>query len=883
MKISAIHICHILNHGLKALAVSLMLTVSSSELLAQSDTCFVSIDITQRDAFALTNGSKGELKIENGKQVLVTPCPIVKIVNKSTGVAIDKNDGRFRVLTFNPGAATTYDYGRKSPNDGTLVFKSVTATNMRAFIYFLLPNREANIAFRLENIAETERVLVTRPATEDAPVVAENNENVAPADKKPVDANDLQRKPAEKAPTEVKEAVPAQPTDGGQSSSWWPWIITLLAVAGAAGYAYYLRRKEEKALWADPIGGGDENIVPMEQRVMVKQVRDLQQRLQASISSDRDHTLRLEHSEKDRKEALRRATKAEEDFKIRADKAEEDFKTRASEAEKEFNKRAEQAEKSAEERAYSAEQQARSRVAAAEQKSEQEIEKAQQQAALAIANAEAKASREIREAQQQAEAQVNQALEDKVKGIEDAREEAYQRATREYNEHVEAIQKDATTRITAAETEAANRINAAETEAASRINAAETNATNRINAAESRAKEITETAEQVANEALATKQAAIDEACQPLFDRIGVLEEEKSRLEKVHAETIASNERTLAATQKNSEEAMAQLKAKMEAAVAQEIAEKNKAIAEAKNEKDTLVAQTIAEKESVVAQALAEKEAVVAQALAEKNEAVEQARNSSQAVIDQAITEKETAIAQAQQEKENELARIVAEKDATITLYRNSLREEHLNERNKFVAQIKGQLDRVSEQMSLLREALENNISDNNYSNTTMHMARKEADFERWFEKSILEAGEDGPETVADVRQMMQEQILQLLSGNYSWLTELIRFKAYAGISADFQREFKRASVSVEAIRKAHTAMEAILGTLGISIIVPQLFAEEFNGELHRNCNAPIVNSFYPKGFDERRQQNRGIICDVLRVGIELDGQSIQMPEVSTF
>ena len=72
-----------------------------------------------------------------------------------------------------------------------------------------------------------------------------------------------------------------------------------------------------------------------------------------------------------------------------------------------------------------------------------------------------------------------------------------------------------------------------------------------------------------------------------------------------------------------------------------------------------------------------------------------------------------------------------------------------------------------------------------------------------------------------------------------------------------------------------------MLGRYGISLIIPNLFVDDFERDNFKLNNAPLINAFYPQGFREQEEAKRGVIYDMIRPGYAIGGQVQKVPEVS--
>lgn len=368
------------------------------------------------------------------------------------------------------------------------------------------------------------------------------------------------------------------------------------------------------------------------------------------------------------------------------------------------------------------------------------------------------------------------------------------------------------------------------------------------------------------------------------------LEEDMTRLKEDYEQklsnTIGEYESKLAATI-----------AEKNAAVATVNAEKTEAIEKAENEKNQLVSQALAEKAAAINQAETEKSNAIAKAEAEKTTAIAQAeaeKNSAIAKAEENLTE---AIAKAEAEKTAVISAAETEKISAINAAQDKAAREIANEQEKtrtamqlvveasrnYIAELQISLDKVCEQIGLLQTEVSEAHVENNYSNVVSHMSMKVSQFQQWFLKEIVEGQENHQWSNAEVGKLVNEQVIPVLTNNYSWLSELVRFYSYASINRLFMNEFRKSGIPVEFIKSAYAETCTLLGKLGITLLVPNLYTDEFDKEIHKLNNAPLINSYYPHGFIEFKPENRGLIYDLLRPGYAFNSEVKQLPEVCVF
>ena len=131
------------------------------------DTCVVALRIDNKTApFEIKTDKNGQssgflAKGMNGDIYLYTNRPFIKIVNESGSEMRNKNTGEFRVITFENGSATTFDYSNKT-DDHKWAFIEKKVKNFQNQIYFGKDIHETTFSFMLENNPNYRRVFKTR-------------------------------------------------------------------------------------------------------------------------------------------------------------------------------------------------------------------------------------------------------------------------------------------------------------------------------------------------------------------------------------------------------------------------------------------------------------------------------------------------------------------------------------------------------------------------------------------------------------------------------------------------------------------------------------------------------------------------------------------------
>jgi len=180
-----------------------------------------------------------------------------------------------------------------------------------------------------------------------------------------------------------------------------------------------------------------------------------------------------------------------------------------------------------------------------------------------------------------------------------------------------------------------------------------------------------------------------------------------------------------------------------------------------------------------------------------------------------------------------------------------------------------------------MKEGVEAFNADNNYHNTTMHIAQKFDNFMNWFNRNIVKGEAPESQNVDGLYNLMQTSFRRDLENTYSWISELLRISSYSAVSPLFINEFKRSGIPIDSLKIATSETVALLGRYGIALIMPHLFVDDFERDNFKLNNAPLINAFYPQGFNEQEVAKRGVIYDMIRAGYAIGGQVQKVPEVS--
>ncbi len=489
----------------------------------------------------------------------------------------------------------------------------------------------------------------------------------------------------------------------------------------------------------------------------------------------------------------------------------------------------------------------------------------------------------------------------------------------------ESLLQKAAADLAAAVQKAAADLASAKQQASEELKIVQQKASNDVNAAHRMAEEAIAAAKQkVTREVAATKQQAEQElaaykqkadaelaqtrqnASQALAEARRKSDEEIASIRKDSHEAIAaaqsrSEEEVAAAQRKSNEEvAAAQRKSNEEVAVAQRKLNAAVAAAQQKASDEVAEAQRVADEAIVSIQQKANADiAALRQQLAEAKNALEQksveVENTIAAKTAELNAQTEEKIAELEAQSQEKIANAVAaaeqkakaSMDQAATLVAaakedvQNLQGQLLQPLNILRDGLQSSLALIQEHVVLMKEGVEAYNADNNYHNTTMHMAQKFTSFMNWFDRNILQCEAEESREVDGLYNLMQETFRRDLENTYSWIAELLRVSAYSSISPLFLNEIKRSGIPVDSLKIATSETISLLGRYGISLILPNLFVDDFERDNFKLNNAPLINSFYPQGFKEQMMAKRGVIYDMIRAGYAIGGQVQRVPEVS--
>lgn len=917
----------------KTLLAAAMLFCSSLQTWA-SDTCFVSLHVEDKvTPFSIPTEAGGSASGMiayglNGDIYLYTNKPFVKVINRSSDNMRNKNTGEYRVLLFDRGLSTVYDFVRQK-GGGNPVFSEKKVNNFQNSIYFGGELQESHLWFQLEEnkkyrrhltvrrmdgeFGGIEKVLLTvaRDGKSDTLVtyVGERADSLVlyPGEAvtkvsitrysngtlRQIAYNDVAlpgsysfRNSDTIAVTDLMAARNATLTtsdsiapltapgvlaleygfmegDGNaqverkiidlkvgvlpaeEASSAWIWWLLVLLVLGGVGFYYYRRYQMKKAGIIPETDA--EKVVRLQKEVSVhettiKGLRDTE----ANLLSDKD---KLQQEVQNLNHALQ-VSKNE---------------TREKEAESNgYHEQLQKLQHHTDEVQANLDE-AKRQIAVYESGEEQkEIKRLNE----FIAQLKSQHKQELADAESQKQTELAAQLKQNEDRMNDTVYECNTRITAAMSDKENAVaaavaEKEATEKkLTEEKNEAIARLTAEMEEAVARLTSEKEEAVATL----TNDRDIQVAA---ANEA---KTAAVSAA-------------NKDRDTKVAA-ALAEKEETINRLLIEKDDAINAAISEKEQAIGIALTEKEEAIAAALADRDAKVAAALADRDAQVAAAINEKESAIAEALAEKTIAVNTANEEKEAAIAAANAERDRAVLAAETEKENTLQAMALQQTEQLTAERAKTEAAEATIRRasaEFIQNIQRSVDAIVMQINTMQQEVADSRFENNYTNVISHLSQKVLDFERWFKREVVEGQNDHTWSVEEVRTMLQNQLIPLLSNNYTWVSEMVRFTAYCGISRQFKDQFRRSGVPTDYLRNAYAETVTLFGRMGITLLVPSLFADDFNPDCHKLNNAPLINSFFPHTFMEYKPESKGMVYDVLRPGYSLEGEIKQLPEVCVY
>ena len=872
-----------------------------STAAAEVDTCYVGVCIDNpAEPFRMLPDTRGRqlgnvTPGKDGKSVLTTPCPYIKVINVSGENARDKNTHVYRLITYNKGEATTYDYKRQGAGLPR-IFAPVKVKNMTNMIYFRVDSAKvANLYFRLEGMESTQRNLQVRYEPGTAVPTAETPTTVTPASEtpSPVVTDDGQTADAN-AGVQSSVSTSPIPSDGSSSGvvsklKMFLLVLLLLSIIVAAGwYALKLSRKRkmleardsilntrdvkvaekkaakpaEKKVTAPPADKkADQKKVPapvekapeapaekvVEKIVEVPVEKVVEKIVEVPVEKVVEKIVEVPVEKVVEKIVEVPVEKVVEKIvEVPVEKVVE--KIVEVPVEKVVEKIVEvPVEKTVEvpvEKTVTVDpnpeiQRQVDSLRTILQQKQVEI----QEKDIQITEARRIGNAALDEAKRYAEQQIRQAIEE-----EKAASAAELAALRQQSDETLAVAQQRNEELR-------QQLESAQSESKASLSDAE--------------KQIIAIEQQLA----AVKQTA---------------EQRLAEAEQQVASAKASADQRVSAAKAEAEQqvAAAQSAAEQQIAVVKQAAEQQIATIQSTADQQVLAAKTSADQRVAAAEEAAKAEAQqqVAAVRQTAEQQVAEAQDAAQQQIEAAEAEArqqaETAIAEAEQRAHAAVEAATAEAEAA------KAKSRELSDQLQLPLQIsrnglQASLLLIEEHVMLMREGVESFNADNNYHNTTMHLAQKFTSFTNWFDRNILQGEAPESHEVEAMYRYVQDNLRRELENNYSWIVELLRLSAYSAIAPIFLSEIKRTGIPVDSLKVAASETISLLGRYGITLILPNLFVDDFDRDNFKLNNAPLINSFYPQGFNEQQFAKRGVIYDMIRPGYAIGGQVQKVPEVS--
>ena len=865
---------------------------------ATSDTCFVAICIDSADKPYTVESANGLLKTEGTSNVLYTTSPIIKIVNKSTNNA-KSPEGNYAMIKFDKGKATVYDYSTKGGDGKKKTFQPVSANNFTNFIYFRLDGvKNTTLTFRLPSNKDYSKAgpLQVRIADGTAPADVREKFSIAAASgssEEVVEGEGSENQGSEVAPTQKpkKNAMDERSTwiDTLQSI-----LTALIAFAIAAIICYYLYNRLKKKPGKEK--GPQEAAKPV-----TPQPKKSEKTVEKKVDQPRkDNFVKAEPAKK--QEAEKPAAKQETNVAAVAPQIKIVEKIVKVPVEKIVEKRVEvPVEKIVEKRVEVpvekiVEKIVEKRVEVPVEKIVEKIVKVEVPVEKIVEKPVPMVNLSDKEANAEIQRQV-----DSLRTILQQKQQELAAKQQEVNN----AKQIANAAIVEAQKNAAKQLEAATAELQKKAAAEIVAAKQETEALRLKSNVEMDKLKKSASEGLAAAKTENDSLRKKIADDLAAFNSEKeSLLQKAAAELAAAVQKAandLAnAKQQHSDELNAvRLKSNTDLNAAKQDAQQ--AIAAAQQSAQQAVAAAQQNAQQAVAAAQRKSDAAIAAAQQKySDEVAEVQRNADQEIA--AIRHKaDTEVATLRQklaDVQNELAQKSVEVENTVALKTAELEIEaeqkiatavaaaHLESQLQLSLQIQrdglqSSLGLIEEHIQLMKEGVEAFNADNNYHNTTMHIAQKFDSFMNWFNRNIVNNEAEESRNVDGLYNLMQTTFRRDLENTYSWISELLRISSYSAISPLFLNEFKRSGIPVDSLKIAASETVALMGRYGISLIMPHLFVDDFERDNFKLNNAPLINSFYPKDFKEQEEAKRGVIYDMIRPGYAIGGQVQKVPEVS--
>ena len=903
---------------------------------ATSDTCFVAICIDSAEKPYTVESANGLLKNEGTGLVLYTTSPIIKIVNKSTNNA-KSPEGNYAMIRFDKGKATAYDYSTKGGDGKKKIFQPVKANNFTNFIYFRLDGvKNATLTFRLPSNKDYSKAgpLQVRIADGTSPADVRDKFGIA------ADSGTSEEVEGEGSENQGSEVAPAEKTKKNAMDERSTWVDTLqsiltalIAFAIAAIICYYLYKEYKKK---PKEKGPQEAAKPM----ITPQPKKGEKIAEKKVDQPRkDNFVKAEPAKK--QEAEKPAAKQETNVasvapqikivekivKVPVEKIVE--KRVEVPVEKIVEKRVEVpvekvvekivekrvevpvekvVEKVVEKRVEVPVEKIVEKIVKVEVPVEKIVEKPVPVVNLSDKEANAEIQRqvdslrtilqqkqqelatkqqEVNNAKQIANAAIVEAQKNAAKQLEAATAELQKKAAAEIvaaKQETEALRLKSNVEMDKLKKSASEGLAAAKTENDSlRKKIADDLAafnSEKESLLQKAAAELASAVQKAANDLANAKQQHSDELNAVRLKSNTDLNAAKQDAQQAIAAAQQSAQQAVAAAQQNAQQAVAAAQRKSDAAIAAAQQKYSDEVAEVQRNADQEIA-AIRHKADTEVATLRQKLADVQNELAQKSVEVENTVALKTAELE---IEAEQKIATAVAAAESKAQESMDEAAAKVAAANEKM--EHLESQLQLPLQIQrdglqSSLGLIEEHIQLMKEGVEAFNADNNYHNTTMHIAQKFDSFMNWFNRNIVNNEAEESRNVDGLYNLMQTTFRRDLENTYSWISELLRISSYSAISPLFLNEFKRSGIPVDSLKIAASETVALMGRYGISLIMPHLFVDDFERDNFKLNNAPLINSFYPKDFKEQEEAKRGVIYDMIRPGYAIGGQVQKVPEVS--
>ena len=868
---------------------------------ATSDTCFVAICIDSADKPYTVESANGLLKTEGTSNVLYTTSPIIKIVNKSTNNA-KSPEGNYAMIKFDKGKATVYDYSTKGGDGKKKIFQPVKANNFTNFIYFRLDGvKNTTLTFRLPSNKDYSKAgpLQVRIADGTAPADVREKFGIAAASgtsEEVVEGEGSENQGSEVAPTQKpkKNAMDERSTwiDTLQSI-----LTALIAFAIAAIICYYLYNRLKKKPGKEK--GPQEAAKPV-----TPQPKKSEKTVEKKVDQPRkDNFVKAEPAKK--QEAEKPAAKQETNVAAVAPQIKIVEKIVKVPVEKIVEKRVEVpvekiVEKIVEKRVEVPVEKIVEKIVKVEVPVEKIVEKPVPMVNLSDKEANAEIQRqvdslrtilqqkqqelaakqqEVNNAKQIANAAIVEAQKNAAKQLEAATAELQKKAAAEIvaaKQETEALRLKSNVEMDKLKKSASEGLAAAKTENDSlRKKIADDLAafnSEKESLLQKAAAELAAAVQKAANDLANAKQQHSDELNAVRLKSNTDLNAAKQDAQQAIAAAQQSAQQAVAAAQQNAQQAVAAAQRKSDAAIAAAQQKYSDEVAEVQRNADQEIA-AIRHKADTEVATLRQKLADVQNELAQKSVEVENTVALKTAELE---IEAEQKIATAVAAAESKAQESMDEAAAKVAAANEKM--EHLESQLQLPLQIQrdglqSSLGLIEEHIQLMKEGVEAFNADNNYHNTTMHIAQKFDSFMNWFNRNIVNNEAEESRNVDGLYNLMQTTFRRDLENTYSWISELLRISSYSAISPLFLNEFKRSGIPVDSLKIAASETVALMGRYGISLIMPHLFVDDFERDNFKLNNAPLINSFYPKDFKEQEEAKRGVIYDMIRPGYAIGGQ----------